>query len=112
MGKCLILAVVGCLYVCGLLEAAPQYGQLIEAKIDSTTEEPSTTTDPHERLAAAYTFKTPTQGKFSFSEGVHRYDVGPDEDPQQRLLEEYHKFESRLPTTTARYPKGPPCIHC
>ncbi|XP_035793554.1 uncharacterized protein LOC118467321 [Anopheles albimanus] len=118
MAKGLILAVVGCLCIFGLLEAAPQFGQLveIEKEIDSipvTTEEPSTTTDPYEKLAAAYTSKTPTQGRISYSAGVHRFVIGPDEDPDKRLLQEYRdKFELRLPSTTARYPKGPPCIYC
>ncbi|XP_050087439.1 uncharacterized protein LOC126572287 [Anopheles aquasalis] len=119
MAKGLLLAVVvGCLCICGLLEAAPQFGQMVEigTEIDSipvTTEEPSTTTDPYAKLAAAYTFKTPTQGKISYSAGVHRFEIGPNEDPEKRLLQEYRdKFELRLPSTTTRYPKGPPCIYC
>uniref|UniRef100_A0A2M3ZVX1 Putative secreted peptide n=1 Tax=Anopheles braziliensis TaxID=58242 RepID=A0A2M3ZVX1_9DIPT len=113
-----MLAVVGCLCVCGFLEAAPQLGNLVEigTVIDSfsvTTEEPSTTTDLSEKLAAVYTSKTPKLGQIAYSAGVHRFEIGPDEDSKERLLQEYRdKFELRLPSTTARYPKGPPCIYC
>ncbi|XP_050078784.1 uncharacterized protein LOC126565631 [Anopheles maculipalpis] len=73
----------------------------------------STTTEfPYEAVAKIYSSPPDKVGTLQYSSGVHKFRIGPNENEQKRLLEEYYyhfeRVEKNLPPTTRKYNFEPP----
>ncbi|XP_041774961.1 uncharacterized protein LOC121595236 [Anopheles merus] len=78
----------------------------------STSTTTTTTEYPYAAIAKLYAKPPDKVGTIAYSSGVYKFRIGPEEDEQKRLLEEYHyhfeRVEKNLPPTTKRYNFAPP----
>nr|XP_040239809.2 uncharacterized protein LOC120960014 [Anopheles coluzzii] len=79
---------------------------------EGSTSTTTTTEYPYAAIAKLYAKPRDKVGTLAYSSGVHKFRIGPGEDEQKRLLEEYHyhfeRVEKNLPPTTERYNFAPP----
>lgn len=79
-----------------------------DLSVQSSERQTSTTTTEHPDNKLAKLFAQPTHKMSSlrYASGVHKFQVGPNEDEDKRTLEEYRYFferaEQNLPPTTQR----------
>ncbi|XP_049277148.1 uncharacterized protein LOC125760757 isoform X3 [Anopheles funestus] len=80
-----------------------------ERMITSST---TTTEYPYNAIAKIYSSPQSKVGTIKFASGVHKFDVGHNEDYNKRALEEYNyhfaRREMNLPPTTKRFNFAPP----
>ncbi|XP_049277147.1 uncharacterized protein LOC125760757 isoform X2 [Anopheles funestus] len=80
-----------------------------ERMVTSST---TTTEHPYNAIAKIYSSPQSKVGTIKYASGVHKFDVGHNEDYNKRALEEYNyhfaRREMNLPPTTKRYNFTPP----
>uniref|UniRef100_A0A182KC21 Uncharacterized protein n=1 Tax=Anopheles christyi TaxID=43041 RepID=A0A182KC21_9DIPT len=72
---------------------------------DSIASTTTTTEYPYEAVAKLFASPQDKVGTIAYSSGVHKFRIGPNEDEQKRLLEEYYyhfeRVEKNLPPVSS-----------